>query len=541
MEYFIKASAILGIFYSCYIIFLQRETFFTANRWFLLSGIISSGLLPIIVIPVYVDQTQIQINLENFVMVEQTEAITSFNWVGLISFLYSLGILFFLSRFCIELISLKLFLRSEHTTRKREFKISETKKQISPFSFFNHIVYNPRQFNDTELTHILKHEKIHASQYHSIDILISKLATILFWCNPIVWLYKKALIQNLEFIADSKCIEQQSSSKTYQKVLLKTLAPSHQMALTTNFYNSLIKKRILMLNTSKSKSVHALKYTLIAPILLAFIMNFNTETVYAQDNNTETNSVIVESEIKTIITKDNTDADLENLKQMYLKAHVKLEILDVKRNASDEIIAITIKAKSELEEINYKTDANTPISPIQILYKTEEKALSMHVVKDRPEVLFTASKNASKVSTNNKNSFIIPTSDGSSIVIRSNENKNNTEDKDVMFISDDAKTTQQTTEVSKWDIKVTEVESTETLEEADKESNNDVPENGTMHYRSNENETPLFLLNGKKITQEEMNKLDPDTIEQINVLKDVKATTKYGEEGKHGVIEIILK
>ncbi|WP_159022885.1 M56 family metallopeptidase [Formosa sp. L2A11] len=540
MEYFIKASAVLCIFYFCYILLLQKETFFNANRWFLLSGLLISGLLPFIIIPIYVNETPIQFNINDFATVESTEETIIFNWMRLASVLYGLGVIFFLVRFCIEILSLRSFFKSEATTQDNGFKISETQKEISPFSFFKHIVYNPSQFNETELTHILNHEKIHASQYHSIDILLSKIATIIFWCNPIIWLYKKALIQNLEFIADSKSIAQQSSSKTYQKVLLKTLVPSHQMALTTNFYNSLIKKRILMLNTSKSKSVHAFKYAVIAPLLLAFIMSFNTKTVYAQDQNTESETVTIKSELKTLITKNKTDADLETFKKMFLRMNVDLEITDVKRNASNEIIAISINGKSEVEEINYKTDSNTPISPILISYKNEEKSLSIQVVKETPEVMFTSSKNASKVTTNNKNSFIIPTSDGSSIVIKSSGDNSNKEDNDIMFISDDVKTAQKTTEESKWNIEMTEVESTETLDEIE-ENTNDNSESSTVHFRSNENEEPLVLVNGKQSTKEEVENIDPNSIEQINVLKDVKATEKYGEEGKYGVIEIILK
>ena len=78
----------------------------------------------------------------------------------------------------------------------------DVSENIAPFSFFSYIVYNSSLYNSTELENILEHEKIHSEQNHTTDVLISRIFCIVFWFNPIVWLYKKAIMQNLEFIAD---------------------------------------------------------------------------------------------------------------------------------------------------------------------------------------------------------------------------------------------------------------------------------------------------------------------------------------------------
>lgn len=52
---------------------------------------------------------------------------------------------------------------------------------------------------------------------------------------------------------------------------------------------------------------------------------------------------------------------------------------------------------------------------------------------------------------------------------------------------------------------------------------------------------PLFILEGKEITEEEMNLIDPEKIESLTVLKDKSAETLYGEKAKNGVIVITLK
>ena len=77
----------------------------------------------------------------------------------------------------------------------------------NPFSFFKYIVINPTLFSKEEFVHILTHERIHAKQWHSLDVLISKVFCAFFWINPISWLYRKAMLQNLEFIADNQSLE----------------------------------------------------------------------------------------------------------------------------------------------------------------------------------------------------------------------------------------------------------------------------------------------------------------------------------------------
>jgi TonB-dependent SusC/RagA subfamily outer membrane receptor len=51
---------------------------------------------------------------------------------------------------------------------------------------------------------------------------------------------------------------------------------------------------------------------------------------------------------------------------------------------------------------------------------------------------------------------------------------------------------------------------------------------------------PLIIVNGKESGQT-LNNIDPATIESVYVLKNEKATEKYGEKGKNGVLEISLK
>lgn len=58
---------------------------------------------------------------------------------------------------------------------------------------------------------------------------------------------------------------------------------------------------------------------------------------------------------------------------------------------------------------------------------------------------------------------------------------------------------------------------------------------------SDTTESPLFILNGKEVSKESLEMLDPDDIESLTVWKDQSAIFKYGDKGKNGVVEITLK
>ena len=205
MEYLLKSSGIIAIFYGFYKIVLERETFFQSNRYFLLTGILIALVLPYINIPLYIGNNSKPI--EDFIVLENHAIITkdeTINWLTIFNKIYLIGVLFLIGKLIVNLISLGNLILKHPVEKVNGFSMVRTHQDISPFSFFNYIVFNPNQFNSKELKQIISHEKIHAFQYHSIDIIISQIISIILWFNPIIWLYKKELVQNLEFIADDK-------------------------------------------------------------------------------------------------------------------------------------------------------------------------------------------------------------------------------------------------------------------------------------------------------------------------------------------------
>ncbi|MEP3837091.1 MAG: M56 family metallopeptidase [Algibacter sp.] len=290
MEYLLKASTVSVIFYLSYKLFLQRDTFFNASRYFLLLGLLSSFIIPFLVIPIDIEFGQLLI--PNYIpeeAISTTLTSNKFNVSKYFLLIYALGVFFFIIRFIIQFVSLFSIINNNTSYKKGNYTYVETTNNISPFSFFNWIVLNYNAFNNTELNHIITHEQMHANQKHSIDILIGQLSCIALWFNPFIWFYNKDLKQNLEFIADFKT-QNKFDHKSYQTTLLKTTATCNQMELSTNFYNSLIKKRIIMLHKSKSKKINLVKYALVLPLIILFLISCNSEKTNIKKVNDEQTS-----------------------------------------------------------------------------------------------------------------------------------------------------------------------------------------------------------------------------------------------------------
>jgi len=377
MEYLIKASAVIAVFYLCFYIFLKKETFFQHNRWFLLIGLVIALVFPLIVIPIYISIEPITIpetiyiineNATNTMATAQTEPV--FEWVNLITILYAVGFSVLFIQFLLQFGSLIMLLIQNPKNKDGIYTYVIVENTISPFSFFKWIVYNPENYDKDELQLILIHEKVHANQMHSIDILFIQLACVIFWFNPLIWLYRKEVRQNLEYIADFKTQTISKNEKEYQHLLLKTSVVNHNISISNNFYNSLIKERIVMLKKSRSNTKKQLRYLFMLPLLAGLLISMNTENVYIEEGISTLNS---ENTIESIVTKNTTDSvyrinDKEKAIELGKKAHKTILNTGIK---SDEDFKSFEQKRSNYEnQKNKKKRTPSKISKVASTNKT---------------------------------------------------------------------------------------------------------------------------------------------------------------------------
>ena len=216
----------------------------------------------------------------------------------------------------------------------------------------------------TDFDTILKHEKEHCKQRHSLDVIAVQLFLIFQWFNPFAWLYQKEVAQNIEYAADEATLRGVHSKKEYQYILLDLAVGRQNLAITNPFYNSLIKNRIFMLNKKKSTSKNLWKILPIEPLTVLFVFAFNTQTI-AQVKQTKieqkTNVIVVE------INENSTDASLEKKIQFFKEKGIELDFKRIKRNRAGEIISIRTSYENGTgSKGQYAVNGTDPISPFNL-------------------------------------------------------------------------------------------------------------------------------------------------------------------------------
>lgn len=553
MIYLLKASGILTLFYVVYQVFLKKETFYKVNRHFLMTGVIAAFLCPFIVINNYVEITTTAFvtasPLQSNSPIAMNEAL--FSWKDLIYWIYGIGITMLGIKFILQFLAIRKVIRSNNIIRKDGYIYVETNKDIAPFSFFRYIFYNPNNFDKLELESILKHERAHSSQQHSLDLLVAHLVAIVMWINPFSWLYKKNIEQNLEFLADNTAIKKVSSSRVYKYTLLKVSGNQFFTPITNNFYSSLIKKRIVMLHKSKSKKRNAFKMALILPALAVFLLSFNTRTIYVPktDQGIGVASTVTTSlkTIEILINKDTTNEELEEIKKDLSAKGIDFSYTVV-HNENKEIIALEIDMRSKEKDgkkfrgsSSFENDGK-PIDPITIVYDEDNNSFFMGDKKSRHNVLHEETDvNTWVFSDDEEHKHIeIKMEDGKEIIIVngkevSRETMEEMEEEDQLHGKHIRVKTKSSSGGHSNVVIIKDSDDEDDIEVISKKGN------GFFFIDTDDDKDQLYIIDGKEGSKEDVKSVSPNKIETINVYKGDKAIEKYGKKAKDGVIEIKTK
>ena len=524
--YIAKSAGLITLFYCAYYFLLRKETFFNSNRWFLLSGLITSAILPLAVYTkvIWVNPTPLaNVNYSSFNSAQIEKDIFDINWNFVLISIYSIGFLALLIKFAFDFYSLNAVLKGKQIKQQADFKFIDINENIAPFSYFEYIVYNSSMYTASELESIIEHEKVHSDQNHTIDVLISRAFCILFWFNPIMWLYKKAIIQNLEFIADAAAAQKIADKKAYQYTLLKITTHESCLSITNHFYQSLIKKRIVMLNKNQSKKRNSWKLYVVIPALVAFAILFQIEVIAKEKKGdvTEINYKVGSLEVYKI-SKTTTDQELKEMaKKMKLNHNVDAAVSDIERNQNNELTSIRFDLKrGSAQAQSYRVKGSKAIKDCEIVIetendgskkiglRTENENSEVKVAKDQVKVINKEHKIEVKKVTNSKINCDVKTTDNT----HTNINTSNSENTTVIVSTDNGNT------------------------------KSNVTINSASQPNAKTGFNKLIIINGEVVspglTTDDLESLN---IKTMNVLTGANALSKYGDEGKNGVIEIETK
>lgn len=414
MVYFLKINVAIALFYAFYRLFFYKDTFFTWRRTALLCFFAVSAIVPLFNIQTWIEQQEpmaamadlyATVVLPELTLTPQPET----DWKQLladgIGIVYWLVVALLTARFLVQLTGIIRLGRRCPTQKIDDTTVHLLPRPEGPFSFFRWIFVYPDAHTGEELHEILTHERTHARQWHSIDVMIGELACIVCWFNPFAWLMKREIRTNLEYMADEKVLETGHDSRTYQYHLLGL---SHHKAAATiyNSFNVLpLKKRITMMNKRRTRAIGRTKYLMFLPLaaLLMIVSNIEAVARATQKITAEVMEAVTPAEAPEVQPQPENIAPLP-----------KQEPDNIAPSPQTEMNVAPIPQQEKSKKVTYKgkivdDEAGNPISDVKIIIDHKYQSITKSTVNAQGEFRIETSPEASILFEHTK-------SDGSKLV-----------------------------------------------------------------------------------------------------------------------------
>ena len=281
--YLLKVSIGTGLFYIFFILFFKNDTFYLRNRILLISSLLIPYIIPLVKFPAYLGNEVIantNYTFSDFLMPGRdlntimSDKIDTVNYNNIFIYIYFPIMVILLIKGILSVTRTYRLIRKAAILDSHFPKIVISDKQHSPFSFFPYVVIPRNIYYSNYYIQILEHESAHIRQGHTFDLLLNELIIAFQWFNPFIWLIKKSILLNHEFLADKYSLREAESIKEYQYSLLNSLTNSRSIPFTHNFGN-LIKTRVIMINKKPSSRYAILKNLLILPAVIGLLAIFS--------------------------------------------------------------------------------------------------------------------------------------------------------------------------------------------------------------------------------------------------------------------------
>ncbi len=259
LQYILISSVCLSLFYIAYKLTFSKETNFRQLRIYLMVSVLLSLLVPFnnytielrapessytVLQPVTTQPGSSDLPVEN-------TARPPVNWTGIAIQLYVLIALLLIGRIFLQIIVLTINYMKAEKMKHGDCVILTHHRFKNTFSFFRWIFIAPGAYSKEDLEQIIAHERIHASQYHSIDLIVIELLAAVMWFNPLIWKMKNSLKLVHEYLADEGALSTGIDKCRYQALLINQITEERLICLSSSFNHSLIKKRLIMITKSK--------------------------------------------------------------------------------------------------------------------------------------------------------------------------------------------------------------------------------------------------------------------------------------------------
>lgn len=539
MLYIAKSGICLSVFLIIYVLFLRKTTFFTFNRFFLLSGFVISFIVPLVeltydvfipvsIISSYTSANEIPDMVSTTVVGAES---SSFNIWNILITVYVIGILFQILRNARAYTKVKALIKNGMKMKTGSISIIDSESIGSPFTVFNYVLINMNRLSDVEKNLILKHETTHIQQKHWFDLLCCEITLILQWFNPFAWLYIFYIKENHEFLADKAVIKSGISPVLYQAVLVNQRFQGPVFSFSNSFNYSKSLNRLVMIKKEKSSPWKRLTALIIVPAMGLFIWA-----------SAKPNYVI-----------ENQDLSLDKLLYEYLENSSEDGLKDSIKKSTTTIHTTIINdtdGSTESQTITYVdnhiNNLNTKGTPVTINY------VATNLTKD------SIGKSVYFINSGNKLPLVFIDDVKSSLEKIKDLDKN--EIGNINVLKDESATAEYGEDGKSGVMKIytkkylkNNPQLQKDLEKKKKSAfifNGDSVRNGiytkvdslkgniitVKGLSTMSGSKPLILVDGEKV--ESMNGLEEKGIRNIKVYKNSEAIDIFGASGKNGVIII---
>ncbi|MCU0340483.1 MAG: peptidase M56 BlaR1, partial [Spirosomaceae bacterium] len=276
MLFLLKSSLVLAILTTAYAWLVKRETFLRVNRWLLWLNVAAALLLPVTPLPdwewlpdapsevvanlvssqpqvvghqqdvgndkqsgegnktVQIPQT---VNHKRQTVNDKPQTVNhKHQTINVLTILYFVVVAGLAGRFLVQLVTLwRLRLRGTVYNTDEGLVLVASEAVKTPFSFFKWVFFNPAQHTPDEWAQVYAHERVHALQWHSADMVVAEIFKIVFWFNPFVWWHHRLVQETLEYLTDRAVLDSGIEKKSYQFHLLRSTLQTDTETFTNHF------------------------------------------------------------------------------------------------------------------------------------------------------------------------------------------------------------------------------------------------------------------------------------------------------------------
>ncbi|MDR6737240.1 M56 family metallopeptidase [Sphingobacterium sp. 2149] len=541
LTYIIQVNLLLGIIYLGYIGLLKGLTFYVLNRVYFLVGGLFAFMYPFLDLKSLFVQRGLNlggVGEQISLYMTEPEVQQQLSLGRLVEILFVTGAVLLLLKFVFQLLSLLRIHLNSKSDQWRTYLFRNVLIPVVPFSFLNKIYVNKGQHQEAELKDIFKHEDIHVKGLHSLDILLFEMILVCCWYNPFVWLMRRAIRQNLEFLTDQQVLDKGVDKQTYQYSLLNVSKKGGSVGLSNQFNFKLLKRRIMMMNKKRSSKIELSKYAFLLPV---FLLTGAAFTLSKAEGSIEG---VVEQVNKTAVIQLDKDLQVDVALPATISSKVSKPLAE--DLLTRQMTKDTLKPKGVIDTIHFRTNMKSEKEP---LYSTIMSAIpsseieSINVIKDNGKAIYgEKGKNGVVLVTLKKNGLPVVTNQPPTFTYDKKDNAGNPK----------IKVNGNPTKVVVAGYKSVNTTEPELKGRAEEISGNSIGLSNdgsrkvavrSIKFRGvhGAKDNPLFVVDGKIVEDAQLSGLDPNTIDNISVLKNNPATALYGDQAENGVIIVTTK